>query len=260
MDDETIETAGTIGFIAFGVLYVVMGLTATSTVIGGGDTSQQGAIRQIAELPFGPVLLVALAAGLGGYALLRGVHVVTNPSDEDGVHGAALRVGYAARAVFYGALAVYTMAVLTSVGGSGGGGGTKRLTQQVLELPGGALLVGIAAAIALLVAAVQVKEVVTKEFLEDIGDAEGRTRSVLMGLGGFGMVARAVLFGTIGVLLVQAALTSDPSKAGGVDQAVAELSQTGPGSVALPVVGLGLIAFGLFNIAIARFGKTRQAD
>ena len=61
------------GFVARAVIYGIIGLLALKLALGDGGraTDQQGALATIAHQSFGHVLLIAVAIGLGGYALWR---------------------------------------------------------------------------------------------------------------------------------------------------------------------------------------------
>ena len=94
-----------LGFVARGVVYLVIGLIALDVVRDGGrgdEASKEGALREIAERPFGGALLVVLAVGLAGYAMWRATEAVWGKRDEeDEKKRTAKRLGSAARAVFY---------------------------------------------------------------------------------------------------------------------------------------------------------------
>jgi hypothetical protein len=74
-------------------------------------------------------------------------------------------------------------------------------------------------------------------------------------LGVVGLVARAVAFLLIGVFVLKAAIDYAPSKAVGIDGALARLAQHSYGTAALIAVAAGLIVFGAYSIADARFRK-----
>ena len=61
------------GFVARALVYGIIGLLAfeLATGQGGKITNQQGALRTVEHQPFGHLLLVLVAVGLGGYALWR---------------------------------------------------------------------------------------------------------------------------------------------------------------------------------------------
>lgn len=254
-----VETVGSLGFAAKGVLYLVIGLVAASVIAGSGQTDQAGAIRRVAQLPFGTVLLVALAIGLGGYALLRLVHVFANPSGEDGAKGAGMRASYLFRAVVYGGLCASAVAVLLG-DSSGGGQRGQELTARALELPLGTWLVATAAAVAVGVGLYQAYKGITRTFEGQINTAGGGLREGIVGCGVVGHLARGVVFTSLGVLLANAAMTQDPSEAGGIDAAIGQLSSTGYGAILLPLVGLGLAAYGLFCFGMAAYGTARTAE
>jgi hypothetical protein len=64
-----------------------------------------------------------------------------------------------------------------------------------------------------------------------------------------GYVARGVAFGVVGGLVVWAAVTHDPNRSGGLDQALATLRDAPAGPSLLVLVGVGLGCFGVFNMA-----------
>src|SRR5438874_7380755 len=61
------------GFVARGVIYILIGILALKLALGDGSkaANQQGALRTVAQQPFGKVLLTLVAIGLAGYSLWR---------------------------------------------------------------------------------------------------------------------------------------------------------------------------------------------
>lgn len=81
------------GFASRGLLWLVVGLLALSVLLGGDQqTDPGGALRAIADKPFGEVLLVALVVGFLGYAAWRVLSAAVGHQDEDGAHRSAHRV------------------------------------------------------------------------------------------------------------------------------------------------------------------------
>jgi hypothetical protein len=70
-----------------------------------------------------------------------------------------------------------------------------------------------------------------------------------------GHLARAVVFGLIGVFLIKAAVDYNPSKAVGLDGALAKLVNQSYGSVLLGTVAGGLVAFAIYSLADARYRR-----
>ena len=69
------------------------------------------------------------------------------------------------------------------------------------------------------------------------------------------MVARAVVFGLIGIFLIKAAIDYNPNKAVGLDGALAKLVEPALQLGAVGLVAGGLIAFSLYSLSDARYRK-----
>jgi hypothetical protein len=69
----------------------------------------------------------------------------------------------------------------------------------------------------------------------------------------FGMSARMLVFCAIGWFVLRAAIDNDPNQAEGVDAALKRLADQPNGTPILFAVGLGLIAFGLYQLVEARY-------
>src|SRR3712207_9361759 len=63
------------GLLTRGVVYGIVAVLAIKLALGDGGrtTDQQGALDTVARQPFGKGLLILVAIGLAGYALLRAV-------------------------------------------------------------------------------------------------------------------------------------------------------------------------------------------
>jgi hypothetical protein len=70
-----------------------------------------------------------------------------------------------------------------------------------------------------------------------------------------GLLARAVVFGLIGIFLLKAAWEYDPQEAIGVDGALRKLAAQDYGDGLLFLVAAGLLAFGVFCLFQARYRK-----
>lgn len=258
-DHRYVDRMAELGFAAKGVLYITIGAIAASVgVATSEDADAVGAIKQLSQYTFGTIILIALAVGLAGYALLRLLHVFLNPSDEDGVRGVIERLSYLVRSTVYGGLTVITVRTLLGSGG-GGGDSEQQLTQRALELPMGRWLVAGAALVLVVVALSQFAHAVTRDFMEQ-ATTSGSRRTLMRWTGVIGHAARGVLFGTIAWLLAQAALQSDSSDAGGTDAAIQELAVTGGGTVLLLAVALGVVTYGVWCLAMAAWGDPRHVE
>jgi hypothetical protein len=78
-------------------------------------------------------------------------------------------------------------------------------------------------------------------------------RSIVVGLGRYGMAARGVTFLVIGYFLIQAGIYRTASLAHGLGGAFVFLLNQPYGRLLLTVVALGFVALGVHSIACARW-------
>jgi hypothetical protein len=71
-----------------------------------------------------------------------------------------------------------------------------------------------------------------------------------------GTTARGIVFAVAGALVVEAAVNYDAAKSTGLDGALRTLADRAYGPWLLGVLAIGLIAFGIYGLATARFAKT----
>lgn len=252
---------GRLGYAAKGIVYVVMGFLATEAAlgIGGRTTDSRGALRTIGEAPFGKFALVIVMIGLFGYAAWRLTSAITDAERRGGdASGIALRIADALRGIVYGSLAIWTLRFLTSSAASDGNQ-TRTAIDRLLAMPGGRWIV-IATGLGVIGYAIyQVFRAASGKFLKrlDLSSAGKETKVWVDRAGRFGIVARGIVFGMIGVLLVRAGWTYDPSKAGGIRESLDALARQPLGRILFGVVALGLIAFGIFELATAKYRVMR---
>jgi hypothetical protein len=244
------------GLVARGVVYAIIGVLALKLALGDGGkaTNQQGALKTIADRPFGKTLLVLVAIGLGGYALWRLVRAALGHGPEQRDSGSD-RIAALASGIAYTILCVTAVKILT--GASTGSGTPKKATGGVLDWTGGPLLVGIAGAVLVGVATYQAYKGIDKKFLEDskTGEMSPAVRRAFTALGVFGHCARAVVFALIGYGLIRAAIDYDPHKAVGLDGALRKLANASYGPWLLGLVAAGLIGFAAYSVADARYRR-----
>ncbi|HEX2721283.1 MAG TPA: DUF1206 domain-containing protein [Gemmatimonadaceae bacterium] len=254
---------GRLGYAAKGLVYVVMGILATRAAIGSGGktTDSQGAIREIGAAPFGRIALIVVAVGLLGYAAWRLVSAMTDAERRgDEPSSLLLRLGDAIRGAAYGALGVWTLRYLAQ-GYAESTDHARSLTNKALSLPAGRFIV-VGAGLGIVgYALYQLYRAVTRKFLKrlNLSSAGSTTRTLVERLGGFGVGARAMVFGTVGLLLARAGWNYDPSSAGGIDDSLDAIANGPAGILLFIMVATGLIAFGVLQIATARYRVMRAA-
>ncbi len=253
---DSFEWLARAGFAARGVVYVIVGVLAIKLALGSGGTSasQQGAMRAIAAQPFGKMLLILVAIGLGGYALWRLARAALGHGPE-GTDSGIDRVAALASGVVYAGLCAIAIEIL--LGSGGGSGGAQKTTAGVFGWPAGTWLVGIAGVVLIGVGLYQGYRGVTKDFLGDSKTEQmsPRTRRWIKWIGTLGYLARMVVFCLVGVFLIKAAIDYDPNKAVGLDGALAKVDHASYGPFLLGLVAAGLIAFGAYSLSDSRYRR-----
>lgn len=220
---------------------------------GGEILGSSDALREIGSKPFGAVALVIIGVGLLAYSAYRLMCSIFD-SESEGSDGSGLakRVGYLGSAVSYAALGI---AALTGLGG--GSRGEEEATSGVLQMPGGAIIVG-AVALAIIVAAIfqwvkAFKGSYQSKFTLD-SFAAGK-RKWIDRSAKFGLIARGVVFSIIGVFLLTAAVQSDASEAMGLGQALEKLQNQAYGSILLGLTAAGLACYAFYCLVLAVYGN-----
>ena len=244
------------GFAARGIVYLIIGILAIKLALGSSGTSanQQGALRAIAAQPFGEVLLILVAVGLGGYALWRLVRGLLGHGPEGSDSGVD-RVAAVASGVVYAGLCAIAIEIL--LGSDGGSGSAQKTTAGVFGWPAGTWLVGIAGVVLIGVGLFMGYRGISKDFLKDSKTEEMslRTRRWVEWIGSVGHVARMVVFCMVGAFLINAAIDYNPDKAVGLDGALAKIDHASFGPFLLSLVAAGLIAFGVYSLSDARYRR-----
>ncbi len=253
------EPAGRAGFAARGVLYLLVGFLALRIAFGDGgkQADRQGALQQIGAQPFGTALLWLLAAGLACMTLWRAARAVYGRGKT------AKRLADAGRAVFYALVCWGTAAYASGSGGAGGSGGggsdkeSKDWTAAALKLPGGQWIAGAAGIALCAVGAVIAVRAVQRHFLRKLetGRMGPRTRSAVTASGVAGGVARGAVYAGAGVFVTVAAVRFEPGRAKGMDDTLRTFAHTAAGPWLLAAVAVGLLLFGLFSLASARWRR-----
>ena len=244
-----------VGYVVLGVLHIVIGVIAISFVTGGGggEADQGGAMEQIADAPLGVLLLWLIVLGLLALAVwqVAEAFLERNPDHEeevgvpgevsrhrgrvpgDRVHRAGVRPGRQ----------------------SDSSQSSQSFSAQLMSTPGGIVLLVL---FGLLIAGIGVAFIIrgiTPAFKKQLDLPPDPAGSGIVAFGVIGYVAKGIAIGVTGVLFVVAALTHDPETAGGLDAALRTLAGLPLGPVILWIVGLGLILYGLYCFARARYAK-----
>jgi len=257
VDTRLFELLSRAGFVARGLVYALIGFLALDLATGHGGkiTNQQGAMKTVEHQPLGHLLLALLAVGLGGYALWRLFRAALGHGPEGADRGVE-RLGALGSGLAYAAMCAIAVQLLMS-GSSASSGNTKQTASGVFSWPAGRWIVLVAGLVLLAVAVYQFIRGITKKFLDDDKTEKmgATTKRWITWAGVVGHIARAVVFALVGVFLVRAAIDYKANEAIGVDGALAKLYDRAYGPWLLGAVAAGLLLFGIFSIAEARYRR-----
>ena len=257
------HVAGLVGLAARGVLYLVLAVLAVNLVFGqrrGNDVDARGAMEELALHSFGSVLLVILAIGFAGFALWYAYEALSGWTTR---HDVSDRIAAAARAVVYGMLCALAISFLVS---ADSGGDTDRQQQtwtaQVLEWPGGRLLVGGVGLVALGIGVYLAWRALSggRQDSRAVLDVAPRETHAVHVLGVLGNLARGAVVGLIGVFIVVAALEHDAGETAGLDGSLKRLLDEPYGDALVVLVAIGLAAYATYSIARAVVNRRQAAD
>ncbi|MFB8146736.1 DUF1206 domain-containing protein [Microbacterium sp. NPDC056003] len=253
-DSTAFRIVARTGYVVLGIVHIVIGVIAISIAWGdGGEADQGGAMEQIRSTPAGVALLWAIAVGLVGLAVWQIAEAATE-SDPDAKKKWAHRVKFAGTALAYLAIA-FTAAVYALGGSSDSSQSSQTFSAQLMSTPGGVLLVGLVGVIVFAIGAAFVVRGATRAFTKHLDLPSGAARKGIVGFGVVGYIAKGIAVAVTGILFVVAAFTHDPEKAGGMDAAIRTLAGLPFGVLILWVVGGGLVLYGLYCFARARFAR-----
>ncbi|MGW7196460.1 DUF1206 domain-containing protein [Streptomyces chryseus] len=260
-DSSAMEAAARWGFVARGVLYLLVGVLALRIALGDGgqEADRGGALAEVAAQPLGQYLLWALGIALAGMALWRLSEACFGAAGADG-HKPRKRLFSLARFVFYAFVSYSVLSFAAGASGSGSGSSddqSEDVTARAMELPGGQWLVGIGGlAIAVTGLWIAGRAALRKYHKHLKARAlRGRTGKAVDITGVAGGIARGAVFAVLGGFAVKAAVDYQPDEAKGIDDTLRSFSDTPAGPWLLGLIAVGLAAFGLFSFAMARWRK-----
>lgn len=247
-----------VGFIGYGLLHLALAWVAAQIAFGEGgqEGDQSGALQKLAEQPFGKVLLWFTLICLVALALWQAALAVWGHRDVRGKERIGERVSSAARVVIYVALAWTAGKVLFGAPASSADQ-QQQATAGIMAKPAGVWLIGLIGIGVVGFGAGMLWYAWKRKFERKLnfGKARPKTRKTAVRAGQIGYGAKGISFGIVGLLLLQAAVTSDPGKSRGLDAALHTLAAQPFGKFLLLAVALGFVAFAVFCFFQARFRK-----
>ena len=242
-----------LGLASRGLVWLVIGLLALQVLLGDqAQTDQGGALRAVADKPFGEVLLVVLVVGFLGYAAYLLLSAAVGHRDEQGGSRLAHRLESLGKGLVYLGLAGFTLRFLLEGGGEDK---TRSTTAQVLQHTGGRTAVALAGAALVALGLYKARQAVKEEHAEKLKQFRMPDRlrrpGVLVGV--VGLLGRSAVLVLIGAFLISAAVQADPDEAKGLDAALQTVAEQPYGKVLLAVAVVGLLAYAVWSFVEAAY-------
>lgn len=255
-EHRMIERAARAGYLTKGVLYILLGaLSVQAAWEGGRAAGSKEAAQTAASQPFGTVLVALIAAGLVGYAIwnvLQALYDTENKGTD--WKGVVKRLGFGVSAAIHLGLA-WTCARLAM--GNGERGERQVWLDRVLASDFGPVLLGTTGAAVIGFGASQLYVAYSEKYCEplNLSAANHNERQVIDVSGKVGSYARGVVFVIVGYALLRGAFGGSVRLDGGIKAALEEISRSPAGPIGLSVVSMGLLLYGAFLVAAARYRR-----
>lgn len=246
------------GLVAYALVHLLIAWLAVQLALGNraGEASNQGALRHLAGEPYGEVLIWAIAVGMFCLVCWRLLEAAVGHTDCDDEHKRlVLRLGSVGKAVIYGAVGYTALRVAT---GSGSGSDGRSTSAKLMDLPAGTWVVGLVGLGIIGYGGRMAQRGLTKQHRDHL-TAEGKsgeTGTAYLWLGTYGYVAKGIAIAIIGGLFGYAALTHDPAKSAGLDQALRTVLEQPFGPILLSAIAVGIGCYGIFCLIRARHLST----
>lgn len=252
-----------LGYAVRGVMYVTIGAIALQAALGRSTNpaDQIGAIAAVGHLAGGRIVLWVMLVGLAAYSLWGIIRAVLDPFHKGSDTGGLLaRGGYLVSAATYAFFAFTTYGLIRGTSSGSGSNATIQFVSRLMQMPVGRWLVAIIGLGVLVGGLYQIYAAITMNF-------EQRFKAYALSadelhtakqMGKIGTAVRGFVIGIMGVFLILAATSADPSRARGFSGALSFLGHQPYGIYILAIVAAGLIFLGLYSLMAAAWFRLRQ--
>lgn len=242
------------GYAARGIVYIIVGTLAFVASYDGGQTpDSKSALGTLLQMPFGKALLALVALGLVAYSLWcfvgAGLDLDSKGTDAKGwtARGAQIISGALHLMLAFSATAL----ALGTESSSSGGDRTEHWTATLMQQPFGRWLVALVGVIAIAIGVQHFVKAVRAKYKENIRYTQMAQR--LDPMLKLGLIAHGVVVALVGLFFLWAAWTADPSRAGGMRDALLMVRNADVSQTLFTALGLGLIGFAAYCFVQAAF-------
>jgi hypothetical protein len=254
------ERFGRYGFGTRGAVYLLVATIALLQATGfrqGALVSGRSALLLIAEQPLGTVMLIGIAIGFFGFGVWQLFSGLFLPIVR---RRSLIKMIFKRFARVCSGIAQFTL----SAGAIGLIIGARRETDDTAAVGwtawlmdytfGRVVVLGIGIGIGIF-GVTQIYKGWRKKFPQQLDPSELRNglHTFVTRLGQFGLMARGIVFGIVGVFLIHAAIDRNPHEARGLGGAMHALEMQPYGPWLLGVVAIGLFGYGLYLLIGSRY-------
>jgi hypothetical protein len=243
---------GRLGYIANGVVYLLVGAQAAVGAVRGIEAS----LDRLTGSTWGSVALVLLVIGLAGYALWSFIQAIFDTENlGDGIKASIDRTGYAIVGLLYAGLSMSATRLLFAPPDPVDP--QEAWTARLLSDSIGRWFVGAVGVTVAIVGVAQFYKALSADFRSYLkfGEMSPAEEALTMRVARTGFVARGVLGLVIGSFFVVAARTLNPKETKTLAEALVLLHQQPYGPFIMAIVALGLVAYGVFMLFVGRYRK-----
>ena len=242
-----VENGARAGYAASGVLHLLLAWLSLRLAWGNyaGEADQAGAFEALSVTPVGVGVLAVLGVGF----VLLGVWNLFEALLIRGDVGRRLK--HLAKGLTYGVLAFGAFEVAAGTDTSSAEQ-SRDVTATLMGSAAGSVAVVLVGLVVAAVGGYHVYKGVARKYREDLRENPGRAIEALATLG---YVAKGVSLLAVGGLFWAAVATHDPEKASGMDGALRTLLDLPLGKGLLSLVALGLVAYGIYSFARAKYAR-----
>lgn len=255
--DPKIKRIARAGYAAKGAVYILTGILALLTAfdLGGEKVGKLQILDFLEKQTFGKVLLALIGIGLICYAVWRFIQSVRDPEGIGSDKRALVkRSGFFISGVLYLGLGLLALVeIFREVGSSG--------NQAFLSGEKGKYMLLLAGAIFVLKALYQFAVAIKGDFMQNLdlrSIRKDNVRSIVKKVGYAGFIARGIVEGVIGYILIMTGLRELPKDIKGTSQAFTLLQQTSNGPWLLGLVAAGLVCYGLYVLSFSRYRNFKR--
>lgn len=242
------------GYVAEGVFYLPLAFFALLAAVGREEPNgSTGALAKLGGTWPGDALLALLAFGLAAFVVWQLILAVADPehrAQRRSTRRRVVRLGHLLNGVFHGAFVgeavwgIFGLSRLMDEKQS-----AVSWTARILALPGGHFVVALVGAGIVGFGIWQFYRALTSDKDKRVELTRTRFRPAINALGVYGLLARGTLFGLVGGYLLNAAWHHDPRYSVGIAGALSALKHQAYGGWLLGAVAIGLLCYGLYQIA-----------